>query len=93
VTFAIFSFLPPSSEWDRKVPNSGAVSDEQVREVVRIAGDMNGGFVVQEEGASLVREKFPDVTRDRARRLVREITGNEKPGPKGPRRQKQLTTP
>jgi hypothetical protein len=39
-------------------PELGAVSDEQVREVVRIAGDMNGGFVVQEEGASLVREKF-----------------------------------
>jgi hypothetical protein len=66
-----------------------AVSDEQVREVVRIACDMNGGFVGQEEGASLVREKFPNVRRDRARRLVREVTGNDKPGPKGPRKQKQ----
>jgi hypothetical protein len=68
-----------------------AVSDEQVREVVRTACDMNGGFVGQEEGASLVREKFPNVRRDRARKLVREVTGNDKPGPKRPRRQKQLT--
>jgi hypothetical protein len=48
-----------------------------------IGGDMNGGFVVQEEGASLVREKFHNVRRDRARRLVREVTRSEKPGPNG----------
>jgi hypothetical protein len=62
-----------------------AVSDEQVREVVRAARVSMGGFIGQAEGARVVRGEFPNVTRDRARKLVREITGNEKPGPRGPR--------
>jgi hypothetical protein len=70
-----------------------AVSDELIRDLVRGLCETRGGFVGQEEGASLVREKFPNVRRDRARRLVREVTENDKPGPRGPRRQKQPMTP
>ena len=39
-------------------PELGAVSDEQVREVVRIAGDMNCGFVVQEEAQAWCVKNF-----------------------------------
>jgi hypothetical protein len=70
-----------------------AVSDEQIRELVRGLCETSGGYVSQEEGARFVRRHFPNVERDRARYLVREVTGNEKPGPQGPRGQKQLTAP
>ena len=79
-----FPVEPPADE----DVGPAAVSDEQIRELVRAAAASAGGFIGQAEGASVVRRKFPDVRRDRARRLVREVTGNEKPGPKGPRRQK-----
>jgi hypothetical protein len=70
-----------------------SVSDEQIRELVRGLCETSGGYVSQEEGASFVRRQFPNVGRDRARCLVREVTGIEKPGPKGPRRQKQRMAP
>ncbi len=77
--------FPAEAAEDEDVEPAG-VSDEQVREVVRAAMASMGGFIGQAEGASVVRREFPDVTRDRARKLVRQIIGNEKPGPKGPRR-------
>jgi hypothetical protein len=60
-----------------------AVSDEQIRELVRGLCETSGGYVNQEQGARFVRRQFPNVGRDRARCLVREVTGNEKPVPKG----------
>jgi hypothetical protein len=51
--------FPAEPAEDRDV-EPALVSDEQIREVVRIACHMNGGFVGQEEGASLVREKIPN---------------------------------
>jgi hypothetical protein len=65
-----FPVEPPESE-DLE---PAVVSDEQVRAVVRAAVASMGGFIGQAEGASVVRREFPDVTRDRARRLVREVT-------------------
>lgn len=45
-----------------------------------------GGFLAQNTGAKIVREKFPDFDRDRARELTKGLTGNTKQGPRGPRK-------
>lgn len=84
-----FPVVPPEDE----DVGPAAVADEQIRELVRGLCETSGGYVSQEEGARFVRRQFPNVGRDRARCLVREVTGNEKPGPQGPRRQKQITAP
>lgn len=62
------------------------VSDDAALAVIRAAMDANGGFIGQEKGAEIVRNVFPDFSRDRARKLVRDLTGNTTPGPKRPRK-------
>jgi hypothetical protein len=54
--------------------------------VIRAALDEQGGFIGQENGAEIVRRKFPKFPKKRAMQFVRELTGNDKPGPKGPRK-------
>ena len=66
-----------------------AATDDDIREVIRAASEKNGGFIAQSAGAELVRQHFPEVTRDRARELVKQVTLNDKPGPKGSRLQKR----
>ena len=63
---------------------SGA-SDDDARAVIRAALSEHG-FLSQEKGAKIVRSKFPSFLKKRAMQLVRELTGNEKTGPKGPRK-------
>jgi hypothetical protein len=60
-------------------------AEHEVREVIRAAIRANGGYIGQEKGAEIVRAKFPGFGKKRAMALVKEETGNEKPGPKGPR--------
>jgi hypothetical protein len=68
--------------------NEGPASDVAARAVIREALSLSGGFISQEQGAEIVRRKFPGFPKMRARQLVRELTGNDKPGPKGPRHRK-----
>jgi hypothetical protein len=61
-------------------------TDDAARAVIREALADSGGFVGQEKGAEIVRLKIPGFPKKRAMQLVKELTGNEKPGPKGPRK-------
>jgi hypothetical protein len=61
-------------------------TDEAARAVIRQALTDSGGFLSQENGAEIVRSKIPTFLKKRAMQLVKELTGNKKPGPKGPRK-------
>ena len=61
-------------------------SDDDARALIRVAMAEREGFVGQEKGAEIVRKAFPNFQKKRAMELVRELTGNDKPGPKGPRK-------
>ncbi|MGC1863864.1 MAG: hypothetical protein WA733_22775 [Methylocystis sp.] len=61
-------------------------SDENAREIIRDAIKKNGGFIGQDKGAKIVRAAFPNFRVKRAMALVKELTGNDKPGPRGPRK-------
>ena len=65
---------------------SREATDDEVREVICEAVAANGGFLSQNAGAEIVRRRFPQVPRDCVRGLVKQVTGNDKRGPKGPRR-------
>jgi hypothetical protein len=54
--------------------------------VIRQALNDSEGFIGQEKGAEIVRDAIPGFPKKRAMQLVKELTGNDKPGPKGPRR-------
>ena len=65
-----------------------AVTDDDICEIIRAAAERNGGFVTQNAGTELVQQRFPEVSRERARQLVKRVTGSDKPGPKGSRLRK-----
>jgi hypothetical protein len=70
-----------------------AVSDEQIRELVRGLCQTSSGYVSQEEGARFVRRQFPNVGRD-SRKMLGEVSyWNRKARSQGPRRPKQLMAP
>jgi hypothetical protein len=62
------------------------LSDEEAREVIRAEMDKRGGFVSQKDGAAIVRSRDPYFDREIARKITKSLTGNTKPGPKGPHR-------
>lgn len=62
------------------------LSEDGARAALRAEIDRCGGFLSQDNGAAHVASIDPTFGRVRARRLTKELTGNEKPGPKGPRR-------
>lgn len=70
---------------DRK-SNAPVPSDNEVRSLLRREVDKHGGYLSQEDGARFVRAKCPGFPKKRAMELVKELTGNTKPGPRGPRR-------
>ena len=80
---AVLRELPPEPP-----QTSGPVEDaptyDDIRDLIREAADKNGGFLGQVDGDKLAKQAFPGVGREG--RLVKEVTGNEKPGRKGPRR-------
>ena len=61
-------------------------SDDDARAVIRRAMEENSGFIAQNVGADIVRKELPGFQKKRAMALVKELTENEKPGPRGPRR-------
>ena len=65
-----------------------AVTDDEICEIIKAASERNGGFIAQNAGAELVQQCFPQISRDRARWLVKQVTRSDKPGPKGPRLRK-----
>jgi len=70
---------------DRKL-NELPLSWDDARAVVLDAIAQNGGFIGQKEGAKIVREKYPNFPMKDAMALVKGLTGNDKPGPRGPRK-------
>jgi hypothetical protein len=73
---------PPLDERSsKKIP-----TDDDARGVIRVAMAQEGGFIGQERGAEIVRTQFPAFLKKRAMQLVKELTGNDKPGPRGPRK-------
>jgi hypothetical protein len=60
-------------------------TDEDARRVIREKMASRGGFVSQKNGARIVRAAFPGFNAVRAMQLTKELTGNTKPGPRGPR--------
>jgi hypothetical protein len=75
------------SQAEAKVNGASAPpSDDNARVLIRAAMDRNGGFIGQKAGAELVREKYPGFGVKRAMALVKELTMNDKPGPKRPRK-------
>lgn len=63
----------------------GKLFDDEARALIRAEMDKNAAFIGQEKGAGIVLKKFPCFGKKRAMAFVREMTGNDKPGPKGPR--------
>jgi hypothetical protein len=66
--------------------SSPPATDDAAREVIRQVMSDSNGFVGQEKGAEIVRREIPGFPKKRAMQLVKELTGNDKPGPKGPRK-------
>jgi hypothetical protein len=62
------------------------VSDDDVRRLIRDELAVHDGYLSQNEGARIVRQRFPNFPKKRAMTLVKEATGNDKPGPRGPRK-------
>jgi len=61
-------------------------TDDDARAVIRAEIERNDGFVAQKIGAAAVRAVYPHFNETRARELVKELTGNAKRGPRGPRK-------
>lgn len=80
----ILEVFPAESPLAEGLPNM-RVSDDEICELIKAAADENGGFIAQNAGAELVQQRFPEVSRERARKLVKGVTGSAKPGPKGSR--------
>jgi hypothetical protein len=76
----------PEEPPDVQLRSNRQASDDEARALIRAATRESNGFVSQEKGAEIVRSKFRSFPKKHAMQLVRELTGNEKPGPKGPRK-------
>jgi hypothetical protein len=79
---ALFPAEPPQCP----VRPQGKPSDDIVRELIRGELEKNEGYFSQECGAKIVREIYPKFPKKRAMALTKGLTGNETPGPRGPRK-------
>jgi hypothetical protein len=64
-------------------------SEDDVRKLIRRAlyeFQKRGEFLSQEKGAQIVLKEYPGFNKKRAMALVKQVTGNDKPGPQGPRK-------
>jgi hypothetical protein len=82
---AVLSEFPEEPPLD-EMPSKRLPTDDEAKAVIRRALEEEGGFVSQDKGAAIVRSRLPTFPKKRAMQLVRELTGNDKPGPKGPRK-------
>ena len=67
-------------------PPPPPATDEYARRLILEAMASGGGFVSQRNGAKAVREVFPIFNVARAMELTKDLTGNTKRGPRGPRK-------
>jgi hypothetical protein len=67
-------------------PASASPTEEEVKDLIRAEAAKRGGFIAQKEGGESVREKFPGIRVVDARKYVKDVTRNEKTGPRGPRK-------
>jgi hypothetical protein len=63
-----------------------SLSDDDALSLIRRGIEKHGGFLSQEKGAQIVRKEDPSFRKKRAMELVKQVTGNEDRGPRGPRR-------
>jgi len=61
------------------------ITDEEAQAFLRPKRAARGGFIPQDEGADILRDKY-QIDRPRGRALTRALTGNTKTGPRGPRK-------
>jgi len=89
---AFSKVLLPVREVLRNFPSKDAAasetlgSDDEARQLIRKILGENDGYISQEMGAEMVRRKYSGFRKKRAMELVKEATGNDKPGPRGPRK-------
>jgi hypothetical protein len=62
------------------------LSEGEARQLIRDVAAGKGDFISLAEGAQILKERDPSMKRDWARSIVKSVIGNEKRGPKGPRR-------
>lgn len=67
-------------------PGIAELSDDDAKAVLLAEIKQIGGFIGQEKGSRILRDIYPGFNKKRAMRLVKELTGNTKPGPRGPRK-------
>ena len=82
---SVLKEFPEEPDLDEMEPKR-LPTDDQARAMIRVGLAETGGFISQEKGAEIVRRIFPKFPKKRAMELVKELTGNDKPGPKGPRK-------
>lgn len=58
---------------------------EDASRIIENAIGERGGFISQSAGAKLIQAADPTFKRDSARALTKQLTGNSRPGPRGPR--------
>jgi hypothetical protein len=63
-----------------------SLSNDEALSLIRHEIEKHGGFLSQEKGAQIVRKEDPSFRKKRAMELVKQVTGNENRGPRGPRR-------
>lgn len=60
--------------------------NSQIEDILSRKIGANGGFLSQDAATELIRSIDPTVSRQTVRRIAKALTGNEKPGPKFPRK-------
>lgn len=71
-----------------KIPKKN-YSEKEILDFLSSKINENDGYIAQKEAEILVRERFPGYPRDEVRKHVKLLTGNDKRGPRGPRKIKQ----
>ena len=64
------------------------LSVNDVHELLRAEISKRGVFLSQQEAERIVRGKDPHFKRDLVRSITKQLTGNTKSGPRGPRRKR-----
>lgn len=69
-----------------KAPVRKTIPGPAVKEFLQQEIAKRGGYITQEEGVKIVRAQFPNVSREQVRPIIKELTKNDKRGPRGPRK-------
>jgi hypothetical protein len=63
-----------------------APSEDELKDLILAEAAKNGGYIAQKPAIKIVRTYHPGVKYERAREIVKAVIGNEKTGPRGPRK-------